>query len=207
MIEVITGLPGFGKTATATDWALKKMKKGKKVYANFPLHGAEYTNDPVALLGNVKDALIVVDEMGIIFDQLTMYEMPKHVWMELRQHRKDGVDLLGTAQSLHDIAYPMRRLIQFEWNIYFKMGRFVSVTCRVPQKNGDSYGKRIWHLNKKVFEKYDTYHKVNEDATEKLGGEIITDSYIDTAKPSEILIFDKYRQVQNSNLEKASLYL
>lgn len=182
MIEVITGLPGFGKTATASNWGLKKMKQGKKVYANYPLKGAEYVADPVELLGNVQNALIIVDEMGIIFDQLTMYELPKTVWMELRQHRKDGVDILGTAQSMYDIAYPMRRLIQFEWNIYFKFGKFVSVTCRNPQKGGDNYGRRLWHLNKKVFEQYDTYHKVNEtletSSIEIPKNEIITDSHI-----------------------------
>lgn len=168
MIEVITGLPGFGKTATATRWALKAMKKGKKVYSNFPLKGAEYTSDPISLLGKVENALIVIDEMGIVFDQLDMYSLPKHVWMELRQHRKDGVDILGTAQSMFDIAYPLRRLIQFEWNIFFKMGKLVVVSSRNPQRGGDQYGKRYWWLNSKVFEQYDTYHKVHEDAESEL---------------------------------------
>lgn len=121
MIEVITGLPGFGKTATAARWAYYKgFLAGKKVYANFPLQGAEYYYDIFKLLGKVKNALIVCDEMGIMFDQLKMYDVPNHVWMELRQHRKDAVNILGTAQSINDIAYPVRRLIQFEYNIYFK---------------------------------------------------------------------------------------
>jgi hypothetical protein len=167
MIEVITGLPGMGKTLTATRWAYYKgVLKGKTVYANYPLKGAIYYNDVFELLGNVNNALIVVDEMGIVFDQLRMYDVPDHTWMELRQHRKDGVNILGTAQSILDIAYPMRRLIQFEWNIYFKAWRFVAVTCRNPQPYGDRYGKYLWYLNKKIFSLYDTRHKVTEDISE-----------------------------------------
>lgn len=160
MIECITGLPGFGKTLTATRWAIKRMKKGKKVYANYPLEGAEYFSDILDVLGKVENALIVVDEAGIVFDQLTMHAMPKQTWMELRQHRKDGVDLLLTAQSMQDIAYPLTRLIQFEYNIFFKFDRFVAVTCRNPQRGGDNYGKRLWYLSPRLFKKYDTKHKV-----------------------------------------------
>lgn len=163
MIEVITGLPGFGKSATVTRWALRAMKGGKKVYSNFHIEGATYVRDPRELLGKVENALIICDEMGILFDQLTMYNMDPNVWIQLRQHRKDGVDILGTAQSIHDIAYPMRRLIQYEYNIYMKLFKFAIVNVRNPQPRGDNYGKRVWHLSKKVFESYDTNQKVLQD--------------------------------------------
>lgn len=168
MIEVITGLPGFGKTLTATNWAYNKyIRYGKKVYANYPLKGAEYYTDILEVLGKVKNCLIVVDEISIALDALKLYQIPDAVWMELRQHRKDGVNIIGTAQSMQDIAYPVRKLIQFEWNIYFKALRFVGVTCRNPQRGGDDYGKRIWLLSKKVFGLYDTKHKTTHDLREE----------------------------------------
>jgi hypothetical protein len=164
MIEVITGLPGFGKTLTATNWAYNKyIRKGKKVYSNYPLKGAEYYCDILEVLGKVKNCLIVVDEISIALDALKLYQIPEQVWYELRQHRKDGVNIIGTAQSMADIAYPVRKLIQFEWNIYFKALGLVAVTCRNPQKGGDNYGKRLWMLNPHIYKLYDTYHKTTDN--------------------------------------------
>lgn len=200
MIEVITGLPGFGKTLTATRWALKAIAKGKKVYANFPLKGAEYYDDVYQLLGNVKNALVIVDEGGIVFDQLRVYKVPDYVWMELRQHRHDGVDMLMTAQSIYDIAHPMRRLIQFEWNIYFKMWRYRSVICRNPQPRGDSYGRRFWYISPKLFDMYDTHHKVNaHENPNAIKGEN------DIVEDKEINIVDHYSVLQDEMLMNALL--
>ena len=197
MIEVLTGLPGFGKTLTATRWAYKKMQKGKKVYANYPLKGAEFVEDVFPLLGNVKNALIIVDEAGIVFDQLRMYQVPSWIWMELRQHRHDGVDLLLTAQSILDIAYPMRRLIQFEWNIYFKMWRFVSVLCRNPQPRGDSYGKRLWYISPKVYDLYSTHYKVNQDEN-PFSSQNEGDNALDSSE-----VFNYYKDIQSKMLFEA----
>jgi hypothetical protein len=168
VIEIITGLPGFGKTLNATNMALKAMKRGKKVYANYPIKGAEYVEDPFLLFGRVKNALIVIDEMSIVFDSLKLYQIPNRVWIELRQHRHDGVDILGTAQSISDVAYPVRRLIQFEYNIFFKALRLCVVHVRCPQPRGDQYGKRIWILKKKIWDYYDTTFKIQKMKDEEL---------------------------------------
>lgn len=160
MIEALTGLPGFGKTATAAKWAYQKMREGKTVYSNFPIKGAIPYHDPLQVLGRVSNALILLDEAGIHLDGLQMYNMPYEIFYELRQHRKDGVDLLLTAQSILDIAYPFRRLIQFENRITMKLGRFVQVQVRDPQPGGAVYGKRIWYLADWVFKIYRTEFKV-----------------------------------------------
>src|SRR5581483_10634012 len=133
MIEVLTGLPGFGKTATAAKWSYKRMQEGKTVYSNFPIKGAIPYHEPLQVLGRVKNALILMDEAGLLLDGLKLFDFPYEIFYELRQHRKDGVDLLMTAQSILDIAFPFRRLIQFENRITFKMGRFVQVEVRDPQ--------------------------------------------------------------------------
>lgn len=160
MIEVLTGLPGFGKTATAAKWAFNKMREGKVVYSNFPIKGAIPYHDPMQVLGRVKNALILMDEAGILLDGMQMYNMPYSVFYELRQHRKDGVDLLLTAQSILDIAYPFRRLIQFENRITMKLGNFVQVAVKDPQPAGQIFGKRLWHLSSWVFDIYRTEFKV-----------------------------------------------
>lgn len=160
MIEVITGLPGFGKTATAAKWTFNKMREGKVVYSNVPMKGAIPYHDPMQVLGRVKNALILMDEAGLLLDGMQMYNMPYSIFYELRQHRKDGVDLLLTAQSILDIAYPFRRLIQFENRITMKLGNFVQVMVKDPQPSGAIFGKRLWHLSSWVFDIYRTEFKV-----------------------------------------------
>lgn len=160
MIEVLTGLPGFGKTATAAKWAYKRMLSGKSVYSNFPIKGAIPYHEPLEVLGRVKDALILMDEAGLLLDGLKLFEFPYEIFYELRQHRKDGVDLLMTAQSILDIAFPFRRLIQFENRITFKIGMFVQVTVKDPQPGGQQFAKQLWILNSWVFKIYRSYYKV-----------------------------------------------
>jgi hypothetical protein len=141
----------------------KALLEGRTVYSNFPLKGAIPYFDPMEVLGRVKNALILMDEAGILLDQMKMFEMPYEIFYELRQHRKDGVDLLMTAQSLLDIAYTFRRLIQFEYRINLKLGRFVQVKCKDPQTGAD-FGKNLWYLSDKVFEVYRSYYKVKPPA-------------------------------------------
>lgn len=159
MISSLTGLPGFGKTATMAKWGYKAMREGKTVYSNFPLKGAIPYNEPMEVLGRVKNALILMDEAGILLDQLKMHDMPYEIFYELRQHRKDGVDLLVSAQDISDIAYPFRRLIQFEYRIIMKLWRFVQVACLNP-KTGAQYNKSLWILSDWVFKIYRSYYKV-----------------------------------------------
>lgn len=164
MIEILTGLPGMGKTATMAKWGYNAMRRGKTVYSNFPLKGAIPYHDPLEVLGRVKNAQILMDEAGLLLDQLKMFDMPYEIFYELRQHRKDGVDLLTSAQSIFDVAYPFRRLIQFENRIKLKIGKFVQVIVRDPQPAGDEFGKRLWYLNNWVFDIYRTEFKVKPPA-------------------------------------------
>lgn len=140
------------------------MRAGKTVYSNFPLKGAVPYHDPLEVLGRVKNALILMDEAGLLLDQLKMFDMPYEIFYELRQHRKDGVDMLTSAQSIFDVAYPFRRLIQFENRIRLKIGKFVQVVVRDPQPAGDQFGKRLWFLNDWVFKIYRTEFKVKPPA-------------------------------------------
>lgn len=180
MIEVLTGLPGFGKTATAAKWAYQKMQQGKTVYSNLPIKGALPYHEPLEVLGHVKNALIVMDEAGLLLDSLKLYDFPYQIFYELRQHRKDGVDLLMTAQSILDIAYPFRRLIQFENRIHFKMGPFVQVQVRDPQPSGQVFGKRTWYLSKWVFDIYRTEFKVAPPDYLGLNNPLDNEAYVQT---------------------------
>lgn len=174
-ISIVTGLPGFGKTLKLTDFAIRAMRSGKPVFANFKMQNLGkmerlYThyNDPLEVLGQVKNALILMSEVGILLDQMKMWEIPHETWIELRQHRKDGVNIIADAQSTSDVAYTFRKLIQFQYHIYgkYKLSKNVFLTkVRVfnPQPKGDDYGRRFWVNNVGLFKYYDTNYKLERN--------------------------------------------
>jgi Zonular occludens toxin (Zot). len=154
---------------------LKAMKNGRRVYANFRMKNLGslerlYThyNDPLEVLGKVKNALILMSEVGILLDQLNMWEVPYEVWVELRQHRKDGVNIIADAQDISDVAYTFRRLIQFQYHIYakYRITKNIFITkVRVfnPQPKGDDYGRRFWISDIRLFDYYDTNYKLEKN--------------------------------------------
>lgn len=189
-ISIVTGLPGFGKTLKLCEFGYKANKAGKHVYSNFKMKNLPnpelYThyNDPLEVLGKVSNALILMSEVGILLDQLVMYEIPQDVWVELRQHRKDGVNIIADAQSMADVAYPFRKLIQYQYHIYAKYKLF-GVTFQLarvfnPQPKGDDYGRRYWVMNPKYFQYYDTHYKLEKtESLYDIGQKIIKSPWRD----------------------------
>lgn len=158
MIEAFTGLPGQGKTYNMTRKALIEMKKGKKVFANYHLDGAEYFKELNELL-NVKNALILVDEAGIYLPAQAWKSIPFEFIRQIRQHRHDGLKLWYTAQDMQDVATYLRRITQFQhdysriWKIY--IGRTTS-----PKDRRVKYGFDIGYISPKIYKFYDTNENI-----------------------------------------------
>ncbi|MGO0063940.1 zonular occludens toxin domain-containing protein (plasmid) [Brevibacillus fluminis] len=154
MIEAFTGLPGQGKTYLMTRLAMKKMRKGRKVYANYPLKGAERWTQ-VTELFNVRDAVILIDEAGLVAPAGFWKDIPFEVMAHWRQHRHKGVDLWYTAQSLKDVAVPLRRVTQFE-NKVQKMGPLIWWKCINPQTS-DRFAGGFTIFDQAVADAYDSW--------------------------------------------------
>lgn len=183
-ISIVTGLPGFGKTLKLAEFGYKANVSGKMVYSNFKMQNLPnpelymHYNDPLEVLGKVDNALILMSEVGILLDSHKIWDLPHEVWDELRQHRKDGVNIICDAQSMDDTASKFRRLIQFQYHIYMKMtlpsitgigyrdekGKwkvtFQLARVRNPQRGGQDFGRRYWIFNPKYFHYYDTNYKL-----------------------------------------------
>lgn len=173
-ISLVTGLPGFGKTSYLTEKGVKANKLGRAVYANFRMTNMpnpdlyHHFNDPMEVLGKVKGnkngpALILISEVGIVLNQLKMYEIPTQTWDELSQHRKDGVNILADCQAWKQPCYMFKELIQFHYNIYgkYKLGSTTFRLVRVRNPiTGEHYGRRYWMSKKWVFKHYDTNYKL-----------------------------------------------
>lgn len=161
MIEGITGLPGQGKTYLATKWAAKKIKKGFRVYANYPLEGSiQYSQ--IEELFDIKKGkdekhspLILIDEAGLVAPAGSWKAIPFDVMAHWRQHRHSGVNIMWMAQDLRDVAVPLRRVTQLVTNVS-KFGPIIKWKTYNPQTKG-KYGGGFTFFDMEVAKKYDSY--------------------------------------------------
>jgi len=120
MIAVIAGLPGSGKTWFLTTLGAKFLREGRTVYANFDLkipEGEEWTGQikrisSLAELKRARDGEVLIDEIPEYLGKNDWDKLDPDVRSKLRQHRKDGLNIWGVAQSYKDIVVDNRRLIQ-----------------------------------------------------------------------------------------------
>lgn len=161
MIEGITGLPGQGKTYLATKWASKKIKKGVRVYANYPLEGSiQYTQiEELFEIKRQKDEkhspLILIDEAGLVAPAGSWKAIPFDVMAHWRQHRHAGVNIMWMAQDLRDVAVPLRRVTQLVTNVS-KFGPIIKWRTYNPQTKG-KFGSGFTFFDMAVAKQYDSY--------------------------------------------------
>jgi len=185
-ISLITGLPGFGKTNKLTEFGYKANAEGKTIWTNFDMYDMPNPdkvikyNDPLEPLTEARNSLILMSEVGILLSTQKMYKIPEEIWDEFKQHRKDGNNIMADAQSISDVAYMFRNLIQYQYHIYSRMRFFKQkkksdeefdkylfnlLLVRVfnPQPKGMDYGRRYWTYNPKYFDHYATEYKLERD--------------------------------------------
>jgi len=161
MIEAYTGLPGAGKTYLMTRLAMKKIKRGHRVFANYPLQGAiryeqiDELFEVKRLPGEKRSPVILIDEAGLIAPAGGWKAIPFDVMAHWRQHRHAGVDIWYTAQDLRDVAVPLRRVTQFV-NEVSKFGPIIRWKTFMPSSKA-KYGGGITWFDKSVGQAYDTH--------------------------------------------------
>lgn len=161
MIEAYVGLPGQGKTYLMSRLATKLMKKGHRVYANYPLKGAlrygqiEELFEIKRLPGEKRSPVILIDEAGLVAPAGGWKSIPFDVMAHWRQHRHAGVNIWYTAQDLRDVAVPLRRVTQFV-NDVSKFGPIIKWRTYNPT-NKAKYGSGFVLFRQEVADQYDTH--------------------------------------------------
>jgi len=124
MIVIFSGLPGSGKsyklgqTAVEVLYRNRKQGLGRKLYSNLQFSDeilAEFGEHIVMWtdlreLVKVRDADILMDEVGVYFDSRLWAELGQEIRRFLAQHRKLGIEIYGTAQDFAQVDKAFRRL-------------------------------------------------------------------------------------------------
>jgi hypothetical protein len=128
MISIITGRPGQGKTFVATLLAYKEWLKGVKIYSNYRLNFGKTYNKVVYWtelddLLDVKNGLILMDEASVYLNSRNWDKLTPEFQYKLQQHRKDGLNILSTTQSINRVDSVYRELV----HNYYKVKKLISI--------------------------------------------------------------------------------
>lgn len=95
------GFPGSGKTTLSVKLAQQHIKKGWTVYANFPIPGC-YLFDPDDLgkYSQYSNSLIILDEIGLVFDNRNFKAFSNEVRNWAKLHRHFRCKVISFSQSM-----------------------------------------------------------------------------------------------------------
>lgn len=116
MISALVGLPGEGKSLTASMRMKKLIRAGYTVYSNIHLaeNAENYhyfdTKDWRVIL-ELQDGIIFMDEGQFILDARQWQDLPVEFRQQLQKGRHEGLDFVVLTQHIMQIDVAYRRLI------------------------------------------------------------------------------------------------
>ncbi len=171
-ITLFTGRPGSGKTYFAVNLAIKLLRKGEIVYSNVKINLSDEEKkqfgDNLRYWHTLRDVMqldngyILIDEAHIYMPARNWEKLPEGMQYKLSQHRKDGLHIIGTTQSIKRVDTIMREIIDiwYECNIF--MGFVIATQFDVDddQQKRFPLSKKFVRLSKKGYSRYDTLAKL-----------------------------------------------
>lgn len=175
MIEGYVGKPGAGKTYAMTARALRELKAGHRVFANYHIEGAE-SFAPEDLL-DLPPGFIVLDEAHLWLSSRSFHKLP-HSWLvKLSQTRKSGWHLLWSAQhpsradkALRDVTHLLHwchswpnalisgKRPRYIWaNCYEPFGKVME---HDPRDRDLMFRRETFRFSMKVANAYDTFESI-----------------------------------------------
>lgn len=179
MIEVYAGLPGSGKTYSMVARALEKMdKKGKLVYANFHIEGAQYyTPDEFTDLEiGEHGAIVLTDELQNWMSSRHFHKLPAEWLHRVSQTRKKGMHWWVSSQHPSSIDKTVRdRANYVHWCHAWPGGYDSDANAKVfldrvytphkamkddPNDPKIRIAQHMRYFQKKVASRYDTFEEI-----------------------------------------------
>ena len=167
-VIIIEGPPGTGKTLALMDALVARAKNPERtgmVYANMvglKCPEAIYC-EAVDDFADLSRGEVALDEGGLFFGSRTWQERSKEIMAAFAQVRKDGLDLLITAQHRDRLDTILRENCTEIWTMS-RLGPFFCVTRTDPHvtdKKAKILGRRYFLLKMPVAACYDTYEKID----------------------------------------------
>jgi len=178
-IHILTGRPGTGKTYVLTCKAIKFADAGLEVWSNYHIdHPAIKYYTKISELVEVKHGVILMDEAQIYFNSRNWEALDERLQYKLQQHRKQGLDIWGTAQNIKRLDVVMRELVSNYYECHFiGLPFFPFVFTREydvkdAEKSDErrtSYSFNFFPLSKKVYDRYDTFAEIKKDTEDTSG--------------------------------------
>lgn len=104
---LLVGSSGTGKSFVSTSIALRDLKRGRMVFANFHIQGAEVIG--LEDLPHLPPSRVIIDEAASWFHSRTWSDMAKDLLPRWNQTRKDGWDLIVATQHEDNIDQTIKR--------------------------------------------------------------------------------------------------
>lgn len=145
-LYMVFGKKGSGKTTLMNKLAVKYRKKGWSVYSNSRLPGCYYF--PIDEFGKIsfpEDSLILIDEVGLIWDNRDFKSFPKHVktYFKYQRQYKNTVYLFSQTfdvdkkiRDLTDHLYIVQNVLNC-----FSVARRVTKTVTVVHADKSAQGE------------------------------------------------------------------
>lgn len=190
-IKAHTGRPGTGKTYNAVREILKLLDQGfcvwsniwigwegykekrtwwkkiliglkiKKGWKEYPEENLQYWKR-LEDLWTIEQGIIFMDEAHVYINARRWKDMPEEMERKLAQHRKDGLHIICTVQSVNRLDTIFRELIDY-WYVYENnLLWFTRWEFSIDDDKAKRFplSKRMFWKRKKIYERYDTLEKI-----------------------------------------------
>lgn len=112
-VSLMVGRPGAGKSFVLTSIALRNLKRGREVFANFDIAGAERFS--LSDMAGLPPGVVIVDECQNWFHSRMWAGMPEDMLERWSQTRKAGWDVYLGTQHESNLDAVVRRVVQWGW--------------------------------------------------------------------------------------------
>jgi len=172
VIEGYVGRPGSGKSYTLTARALELARRGRTVFANYPIDAPNcWTFTPEQML-DLPPGVIVIDEAHLWFPARQSLRLPPSWLAMLSQTRKNGWDLLWCAQHEARVDRIIRDVSSWMWlctawgssgghPMLFRATSYEPEFFRKPKR---AMTTRTRFFSREVAQAYDTFARLGTAA-------------------------------------------
>ena len=162
MVEGFCGLPGSGKTYYVTKLALKAIKEGRPVYANYKIPGAKYFSRLEDIFA-VRNGVIIVDEINLVCPSRWWNKFPPQLAYFWSQTRKFGLDIYWTSQHWDRVDKIIREISNYIWWVRPTL-LWHRATCYIPEQiskeKRDKIDRVRFLIRKKIYSQYNTFESI-----------------------------------------------